>query len=191
MAKLFVFDTETTGLNFWQHGIHQLAGCIEIDGEVKEYFEFNIQPHPATKIDEEALSISGIITADLVLYESQKSVYSKLIEIMSKYVDRYNKLDKFFLVGYNNASFDNPFFRAFFKQCGDIYFGSWFWSSPIDVFILASQYLMNERHLMENFQQGTVAKYLGIEVDNTQLHTAVYDVEILLQIYKKVTNKLD
>lgn len=33
----------------------------------------------------------------------------------------------------------------------------------------------------------TVAKYLGIEVDESKLHDAEYDVNLLIQIYKKVT----
>lgn len=36
MSKLFFFDLETTGVKFWKNGIHQIAGVIEIDGEVKE-----------------------------------------------------------------------------------------------------------------------------------------------------------
>lgn len=32
--------------------------------------------------------------------------------------------DKMYLVGYNNAGFDNSFLRALFQQCGDKYFGS-------------------------------------------------------------------
>jgi DNA polymerase III subunit epsilon len=104
--------------------------------------------------------------------------------MMGNYVDRYDKKDKFYLVGYNNASFDNPFFRAFFAQCGDNYFGSWFWSCPIDVMVLAGQYLMGERVGMENFQQGTVAAHLGIQVDPERLHDAVYDVEVMREIYR-------
>lgn len=187
MAKLFFYDTETTGTKFWKNGIHQISGCIEIDGKVKEYFDFKTCPNPACLIEDEALAVSNVTRSELLLYPSMQETYKLITDMLSKYVNKFDKADKFFLVGYNNAAFDNPFFRAFFVQNNDNYFGSWFWSSPIDVFVLASYYLMQHRHLMENFQQGTVAKTLGIEVDPDRLHDAVYDVEILRQIYEKVT----
>lgn len=41
-------------------------------------------------------------------------------------------------------------------------------------------------HTMINFKQSTVAKQLGIEVDESSLHDSEYDVNLLIQIYKKV-----
>lgn len=186
MSKLFYYDTETTGLKHWKNGIHQISGCIEIDGDVKEYFNFNVKPYHAAQIEDEALAIAGITRADLEIYMEFKDCYTELIKILSKYVDKFNKTDKFYAVGYNSASFDNAFFRAFFVQNGDNYFGSWFWSCPIDVMVLAGQHLMNDRHKMIDFKQGTVAKWLGIEVDESKLHDAEYDINICRQIYKKV-----
>lgn len=52
-------------------------------------------------------------------------------------------------------------------QNGDKYFGSWFWSNSIDVMVLATPYLAAKRTEMENFKQGTVAKALGIQVDDS------------------------
>lgn len=185
--KLFYFDLETTGLRHWKNGIHQISGAIEIDGAVKEYFNFHVKPYHLAIIEDEALSVAGITRADLDNYDPMNVVYCKLIALISKYVDKYNKTDKFYTVGYNNASFDNPFLRAFFVQNGDSYIGSWFWSCPIDAMVLAGQYLIADRANMENFQQSTVAKWLGIEVDETRLHEAAYDVEIMIQIYRIVS----
>ena len=60
MAKLFFYDLETTGLKFWKNGIHQISGCIEIDGDVKEEFNFHVKPNPACVIEDEALYVSGV-----------------------------------------------------------------------------------------------------------------------------------
>jgi DNA polymerase-3 subunit epsilon len=95
-----------------------------------------------------------------------------------------------FLAGYNVASFDAQFLRGMFLQNNDVYFGSWFWSVPIDVIILAQNLLIEERSKMENFKQGTVAKYLGIDVDDTKLHDALYDIEICYKIYLEVTKRM-
>jgi len=185
--KMLFFDLETTGVSFWKHGIHQIAGAIEIDGKVEQFFEFKVQPNPAALIEDEALAVGNVTRAELEFYPTMQAVYGELTKMLGTYVDKFNKTDKFFLVGYNNCSFDNPFLRAFFVQNGDQYFGSWFWSSTIDVMVLAAEYLKLERHKMPDFKQGTVAKWLGIAVDDSKLHDAKYDVEVLMEIYKYVS----
>lgn len=185
--KAFYFDLETTGVNFWQHGIHQISGAIEIDGDVEEYFNFKVAPHPKAKIEDEALRIGGVTLEQIQAYPSMESVYTEIIAMLSKYVDKYNKQDKFFLIGYNNAAFDNQFFRAFFVQNNDQYFGSWFWSSSLDVMVLATQHLKEQRHLMADFKLKTVARQLGIDIDETKLHDAEYDIMLTREIYQIVT----
>lgn len=111
---------------------------------------------------------------------------SQRYKMLGKYVDKYDKQDKFFLVGYNNASFDNQFLRGFFSQNGDNYFGSWFWSNSIDVMVLASHHLASRRHEMENFKLATVAKFMGINVDDEALHDAFYDIYLTKEVYKMI-----
>ena len=194
MGKLFFFDVETTGVKFWKNGIHQISGAIVIDGEVKERFDFKVRPNEKAEIDEGALKVSNVTIEQIMNYSSMQLTFDHLQFILAKYVDKFSKTDKFHLVGYNNASFDNQFLRAFFTQNGKTekeiaygnYFGSWFWSDSIDVMVLASNKLKNERHKMVDFKQMTVAKYLGIEVDESKLHDAEYDIDLCMKIYDKV-----
>jgi DNA polymerase III subunit epsilon len=183
MAKLFFYDTETTGLYSSKHAIHQIAGAIVINGEVKERFNFRLAPHADALIDEKALAVSNVTEEQIKAYPPAEEAYKQIIKMLGKYVDKFNKQDKFFLVGFNNASFDDDFFRALFTRQGDKYFGSWFWADPIDLRVLAANHLMAERPKMENFQQRTVAKKLGIEVDETKLHDAEYDIDLTRAIY--------
>lgn len=185
--KLFYLDLETTGVKHWRNSVHQISGCIEIDGEVKEYFDIKCQPFDRADIEPAALAVSGITVETLKTYMTFKEAYRMIIKMLSKYVNKFNKKDKFFLVGYNNASFDNHFFRAFFVQNLDDYFGSWFWANTIDVMVLATQYLMRRRQDMTNFQLKTVAAALGIKVDESKLHDATYDIDLTRWIYKIVT----
>lgn len=186
--KALFFDLETTGTYPGKHGIHQISGMIVIDGEIKEKFDFKVRPNPKAEILDEALNVAGVTREQIMAYPPMEEVYRKFVdEILAKYVDRYNKKDKFFLVGYNNASFDNQFLRGWFLQNGDQYFGSWFWANCIDVMVLATPYLAARRAEMENFKQGTVAKFLGIQVDDTKLHDALYDIEICKAIFDIVT----
>ena len=55
--------------------------------------------------------------------------------------------------------------------------------------VLATPFLAEQRSQMVNFRQGTVAKALGIPVDDTKLHDALYDIAICKAIYDKVCAK--
>lgn len=185
--KLLFFDLETTGVNPGKNGIHQISGEIVIDGVSKEQFDFHVQPNPRAIIEDEALKVGGVTREQILAYPPMQQVYQEFVAMLGKYVDKFNKKDKFFWVGYNNAAFDNQFLRGFFLQNGDVYFGSWFWSNSIDVMVLASAYLATRRPEMENFKLSTVAKTLGIVVNDDSLHDAMYDIELTKAVFDIVT----
>lgn len=186
MLKTLFYDTETTGTNPRRNGIHQIAGIIDIDGIIKEKFDFKVQPNPHAVIEEKALEIGGVTLEQIQAYPPMRQVYNELIKILERYVDRYNKKDKFHLAGYNIRSFDDQFLRAWFVQNMDNYFGSWFWSDSLDVLVLASRALRKERATLENFKLHTVAKRFGLTVDEESLHDATYDVGLTRDIFYKL-----
>lgn len=185
--KLFYYNLETTGVKFWKNGIHQISGSIEIDGIVREYFNFKVRPYKDAFIEDEALKVGNVTKEQILNYAPMDEVYRELIAIISKYVDKFDKRDKFFTFGYNSASFDDAFFRAWFVQNGDMYFGSWFAFPNIDVAILAAQFLNKTRMSMIDFKLKTVAKEIGIVIDESKLHDASYDIMLTREIYKFVT----
>ena len=184
--KLVFFDLETTGVNPGKNGIHQISGTVEIDGVEQEKFDFHVQPNPKAVIEEQALAVGGVTREQIMAYPPMYEVYSQFVAMLGKYVDKFNKKDKFFLVGYNNAAFDNQFLRGFFLQNGDNYFGSWFWANSIDVMVLATAFIGDRRAEMENFKLSTVAKLLGVNVDDASLHDAFYDIYLTQEVYKIV-----
>lgn len=188
MEKIFYFDLETTGTKYWRNGIHQISGLIEIDGEVKEEFDFHVQPNPNAEIDPEALKVGGVTLEQIMAYPPMSEIHEKLKYMLNKYVDKYNKKDKFFLCGYNNAPFDNPFLRAFFVQNGDNFFGSYFWPGGIDVMVLALDFLKHRRADMNNFKLMTVAEEMGIRIEEEKLHNATYDIYLTREIYRRIKN---
>jgi len=187
--KKFFYDIETTGLDKDINGIHQISGCIEMNDKVMEYFNFKVRPKEGAVYDAKALEVGNVTEEQLRSYDTMDVVYNQLIKMMSKYVNRFDKNDKFFMVGYNNASFDNPFFRQWFEDNNDQYFGSWFWSHALDVIVLAGEYLVEDRPTMPNFKLKTVAAQLGIVIEEEKLHDAVYDIELTRSIYRIVTKK--
>ena len=120
--KLLFFDLETTGLFPGKHGVHQISGEIIIDKVSKEKFDFKVRPNPNAVIEQEALDVAGVTKEQILAYPPMTEVYTQFVKMLSKYVDKFKKDDKFFLVGYNNASFDYQFLRGFFLQNGVKYF---------------------------------------------------------------------
>ena len=93
--KLLFFDLETTGTQADKHGIHQLSGSIVINGEVKEKFDLRVQPHPGAVIEQGALDVAGVTQEQIMAYPPMRQVYDQFINMLSKYVDRYDRYDKF------------------------------------------------------------------------------------------------
>jgi DNA polymerase-3 subunit epsilon len=57
--------------------------------------------------------------------------------------------------------------------------------------VLASEHLAEMRVGMENFKLMTTARALGIEIDESKLHDAEYDIELTRNIYRIVTNRFN
>lgn len=189
--QIAIFDLETTGVKFWRNGIHQIGGIVDIDGQEVERFDIRLAPNPAATIEQEALDVAGVTLEQVQSYQPMEEGYRQLVGILSKYVNKFDKRDKMYLVGYNNAGFDNNFLRALFTQCGDKYFGSWFYPNCMDVYVMVTPFLMGVRNDMENFKLMTVARTMGIEIDENKLHDATYDIELTRDIFYRIIGKMD
>lgn len=106
MSKLFFYDLETTGTNPGRNGIHQISGEIVIDGKSVETFDFKVQPNPKAQVEDAALAVGGVTREQIMAYPPMGQVYTQLVTMLAKYVNKYDKTDKFHLVGYNNRGFD-------------------------------------------------------------------------------------
>lgn len=156
-----------------------------------ERFDIRLAPNPAATIEQEALDVAGVTLEQVQSYQPMEEGYRQLVGILSKYVNKFDKRDKMYLVGYNNAGFDNNFLRALFQQCGDKYFGSWFYPNCMDVYVMVTPFLMGVRNDMENFKLMTVARTMGIEIDENKLHDATYDIELTRDIFYRIIGKMD
>ena len=189
MKKIYI-DVETTGTNVKRHSIHQLSGIVEINGKVVDTFNYKVRPHEKAKIEAEALKVGGVTEEQILQYTHRTEIHKLLTSLLKGYINKYDPSDKAHIVGYNNRGFDDLFLRAFFKQCKDPYFGSWFWSDTHDVLVMASLYLQDVRASMLNFKLATVARQFGFKVDETRLHDAFYDVELTRKIYLSIIHDI-
>jgi DNA polymerase-3 subunit epsilon len=78
--KLLFYDLETAGLDFRKNGIHQISGCIEINGKEKECFDFKVAPNPKMEISEQSLVVSGKTKEEVVVYPPMDLVFKQFIE---------------------------------------------------------------------------------------------------------------
>jgi len=193
MLKQIIYDTETTGVDVKQCAMHEISGLIVIDDTVVERFCLYMRPFKGATISKDALKVCNVSLKTLRKYPLQSEVFAQFKDMLSKYVDKYDKTDKFTLVGFHNRNFDDFFIRNWFLRNGDKYFGSYFWNSTIDVSVLAAEYLKLHRHLLLNFKLMTVATHLFGEdfINNNELHTATYDAEITAKIYSFLISKID
>lgn len=188
IVKMF-YDLETTGLRVDVHGIHQISGCIEVDGEIRKEFNFKLKPFEGAKCDPSALLKCNVTEDQIKAYElTEKKVHHKLKMLLNPYVDPFDRTNKAFLVGYNNANFDDGHLRALFERQDDPYLNAWFWADTLDVRVLAAEYLQDRRASMVNFKLKTVATELGIEIDESKLHDAEHDIYLTREIYRIVTD---
>ena len=188
--KLIFIDTETTGWDTKNCALLQISGYIDIDGQNREVFDYKLKPFEGAVWMEEAVDKTGITEQIASQWEDTNIVFNKFIKMLEKYVDRYDRTDKFFFVAYN-ANFDTDFLREWFireatnerdKSFGNG-FGNFFWTPPLDVMLFAAVRVMKNRHLFENFKLGTVCNKLGIEFSEEDAHNAMYDIEKTRELF--------
>lgn len=180
-------DLETTGTSTYKHGVWQLASIFYENNRELESFEAKFKLFPHQEIDPEALKTSDQTPESIALLPPPGPAFDSFRQLLKTFVDPFNKQDKMYMYGYN-VRFDADFLRQWFYNNRDKYYGSWFWFPPVDVMNTAAEYLKNERYLLSDFKQGTVAQALGLQVDEAQLHDALYDIRLCREIYHTIKN---
>jgi DNA polymerase-3 subunit epsilon len=186
--KTFYFDVETSGLDPIQNDILTLAGIIEIDGEVKEEFYLEMQPFNYDTISKEALVVNGLTIEQIKTFQRPQEAHKKLQSIFSKYINRYNKLDKLTAIGHN-VGFDMRFLNSLFRKCGDKYFGSWIDYHFLDTMVLLNLLKFNKVIQIDNVKLVTAAKHFGVEL--TEAHNAMADIKATRELFQKLIERID
>lgn len=185
--KLLWLDTETTGLNKEKCDITQIAGIIIINGEEKERFNFHCQPVNWENIEPVALEKTNMTVEKLKEFPMPQEIYTELIALLDKYIDKYNKEDKFYVAGHN-VQFDMDFLKLFFKKMGNDYFGSYFWYRTVDLMALCT--ILHTAGLINltSWKLEEIAKYLDVSIDEN-LHDALVDVDLTRKCFCKLVAK--
>lgn len=183
MSKILWIDTETTGTNPVANDIIQIAGIVEINGKDKEEFDLRMAPQDTATIEPAALKVHGISEDELKEYPSADRQLAQFVKLLGRYVDRYNRQDKFVIAGYN-VGFDKDFLRKAFEKAGDKYFGSWFHFPTIDVAGAVAEGIVDgSLQGLENFKLETLCRHFEIEI---KAHDALSDIQATRELYRKL-----
>jgi DNA polymerase-3 subunit epsilon len=191
-VKTFWFDCETTGLDSRIHEAHQIAYLIEIDGEMVVSGELLIRPTRWDTISQEALDVSGVTIEQLrddSRYIDPSKAHAKLLKVLEKYCNKYDRNDKFYPAGYN-VSFDYGFLQGLFALAGDKYFGSWFNHRTIDLLGLVRTMVANGLLTdLQDHKLATVCQAYG--VSPTKAHDAMADIIATKKLYRRMVAVVD
>ena len=185
MNKIIFIDTETGGVNPEKAALIQLSGIIRIDKKDVEKFNFYIKPFENSEVTEKALEVQGRTLEELKTdkYVEEKEVYKQFINLLDKYIDKYDRTDKFIVAGYN-VRFDVDILKAFFQRHGNNFLFSYLDSSMLDpLYSIRLLQIAEVLPVLENNKLETWCKYFGIEL---KAHDSLEDIEAT----KKLIGKL-
>ena len=175
MNKIIFIDTETGGVNPEKAALIQLSGIIRIDKKDVEKFNFYIKPFENSEVTEKALEVQGRTLEELKTdkYVEEKEVYKQFINILDKYIDKYDRTDKFIVAGYN-VRFDVDILKAFFQRHGNNFLFSYLDSSMLDpLYSIRLLQIAEVLPVLENNKLETWCKHFGIEL---KAHDSLEDI---------------
>lgn len=185
--KVLYFDVETTGRNWHLNDITQLGVIIEVNGEIVDERDIRCQPFNWDNIEDEALQVTGVTKEQLAEFQEPHEAYKEFIELLGKYVDKFDREDKFYPAGYN-VEFDLNFLSSFFRKNKDVYLGSWINWRKLDPLPLLFAMEYKGEIKLENYKLETVANHFGIEL---QAHDAFSDILATRKILHRILNDSD
>lgn len=189
--KILYYDLETTGTDPDKHAIVQIGQIIEIDGKVEFESTLDIIPHDGAEIDPGALKVIGKTEHDL--YHGDGCVHVdmawKMIHrVWDKFIDKFNKHDKFISAGYNIRSFDSQFLRAFIKRQtpGERFsvYGSYIGHRMFDAMPYIDIATIMGKIEPVNLKLKSVCDELGITLDDA--HDALADIRATRELIRRI-----
>lgn len=185
--KVLWLDLETTGTSSFKNGIVQACFIIEIDHEIRETKVFFMNPEK--EISEEALTITGQTRERIAGYPPVAEVFPKIRDLLCKYVNKFDKADKFLAGGFNIARFDIAFLSSLWYSQGDKYFFSLVFPTFLDVMNLYGMALdLDKTRKLTSYKLESVAMELGVWAVGA--HDAEIDTKMTRDCYYKLVERI-
>lgn len=178
--RILVEDTETGGLDNKVDSLLQVGFMVYEDGKLLDKLKINIE-HEKYFVTKEALKINGINLATHEGVTPEKAV-KEIISFVKKYFDKPAQV-----LGHN-VSFDVGFVKELFAQQGENY-DKVFSYRLLDTSALARM-LVHFGYLKNGGRLCDIARELGVEYNENQLHDALYDCEVTHEVFMKMSQFL-
>ena len=162
--EFIVFDTETTGLNTYHDNIIEIAGTIWNKDGLVETFEELIWTNP-NKMINEAQTIHGISVEDVEKARKPEEVFSDFLKFCA---DRP-------LIAHN-IKFDFPMLNSNLVRNG---------LRPYQNDEVACSLIYAKEQQLPG-KLNKLAEYYKVDTNSDDLHRAMYDVKILMEILNKI-----
>lgn len=169
--RQIVLDTETTGLEPTQgHRIIEI-GCVELVNRRKTDNNFHVYLNPEREIEDGAFDVHGISNEFLADKPKFADVAQELIEFLR---------DSELVI--HNAPFDVGFLNAELKKLGRKWGKIDDYCQVVDTLLLA-----REKHPGQKNNLDALCKRYEIDNSKRDLHGALLDAQILLDVYLAMT----
>ncbi|MFA6971411.1 MAG: 3'-5' exonuclease [Gallionella sp.] len=176
---LIIFDVETSGSDTRTACIIQL-GAVKMhkNGELclQPSFELNVIPYTDTW-EKEAEKIHGLSKADLM-----RTGYRR-VEVLKNFEEWAGDPKKFYLAQWS-CGFDTDMLRGAYESTLAMKYP--YSHRVFDVASIVRFYLATKGKLASKCGEAECAKRLGIPVDKSQCHDALYDATLSGQMLEKI-----
>jgi len=188
--KILWFDVETTGLDAARNDIIQLAYIIEINGDIFEKGNIFMQPFEYGTISREALEVTSLTIEKIKTFKAPAVAYEEFVKVLEKYINRFDKDDKFYIGGFN-VNFDYNFLNEWFKKNGadKFAFGSFFNHKLIDPlqFYRILDFINIINSPIKNNKLETLSNKYGIDIN---AHDALSDITATRNLFNKLKDEI-
>ena len=170
--KYMFYDLETGGLSAERCSVTEFA-YILVDYQLDEIERGRTFIQKYGDLDDMAMQVSGIREEDLTTGITKEEFYKKLAGLFKKHKN------KVALAGHNIINFDNKFLLKLFKDFNDDLRDHTL-SCHVDTLLLS-------RIINKSFATHSLGDLcLALDIENTQSHRALADVEATLKLCKKM-----
>jgi len=169
--RQIILDTETTGLEVKQgHRIIEI-GCVELENRRKTNQHFHHYMNPGREIDDGAFGVHGISNESLADKPAFRDIAREFIDFIR---------DSELII--HNAPFDIGFLNYELEQLGPE------WGRMEDYCKVTDTLLMaRERHPGQKNSLDALCQRYNIDNSQRELHGALLDAQILLDVYLAMT----
>lgn len=188
-SNILWLDIETTGFDAQRHGIIQIAALVDSSkGEILDEINLYMKPFKNDIVSKESLDFNNITIQDLKnddKYIPPNKAFEKFTSFLEKWINKYDKSDKFIIAGKNIKEFDIVFLRRWFDKNSNIFYGSYFHYPYIDIDTEIAKLMVHNDFILKNYQLLTLCEFFGIKLN--EAHNAYHDIKATREIYYLTT----